>query len=289
MTVFAEARQDRVGLGIAMILLSWLFFSFVDSSVKWLVLLGLSAFQLAFMRYAVHFAISVAAGGVRLSTAGRQGALLLRAGLLASATFFNFVALNHLPLTVTSAIMFSSPIFVAALSGPLLGERVGPWRWTAVGLGFVGVMIVVRPLSAEFHWATLLVVYNAVAICLFSIITRRLAGEVPAQTMQLYTGAVGTAVMLPMAVLTWENPGGLRDWALLVGVGVWAWAGHEIFARAHWFAEASVLMPFTYVFILYMAVLGYIVFGDVPDAATILGAVIIVASGLIVWWRETRA
>ncbi len=292
-TLTAQPRQDRVGLGIAMMLMAWFLFSLVDSSVKWLVLLGLSAVQLAFMRYAVHFVCSIAMvvrrdGDWGLATHGQAGLILLRAALLISATFLNFVALKYLPLTTTSAIMFSSPIIVSALSGPLLGERVGVWRWSAILLGFSGVLVVVRPFGNDFHWASVLIVYNAFALALFSIITRKLSGTIPAQTMQLYMGALGTAVLLPLAMANWHNPETARDWLLLFGLGAFAWAGHEAFARAHSLADASVLMPFAYSFILFMSVLGYLVFGDIPDAYTALGACIIVLSGLIIWLRETR-
>ena len=292
-TLTAQPRQDRVGLGIAMMLSAWFLFSLVDSSVKWLVLLGLSAVQLAFMRYAVHFLCSIAMvfrhdGDLGLATHGQARLILFRAALLISATFLNFVALQYLPLTTTSAIMFSSPIIVSALSGPLLGERVGVWRWSAILLGFAGVLVVVRPFGNAFHWASVLIVYNAFAMALFSIITRKLSGTIPAQTMQLYMGALGTAVLLPLAMVNWTNPDTLRDWLLLFGVGAFAWAGHEAFARAHSLADASVLMPFAYSFILFMSALGYLVFGDIPDAFTILGACIIVLSGLIIWLRETR-
>ena len=243
------------------------------------------------MRYAVHFVLSIAmvarSGSLGLSTHGHLGLILLRAFLLISATFFNFIALAYLPLTVTSAIMFSAPILVSALSVPLLGERVGPWRWGAILLGFVGVLVVIRPFGVDFHWSSALVLYNALALALFSIITRKLSGIVPAQTMQIYMGALGTVVLLPMAALHWQNPETLRDWALLFGIGAWAWIGHEIFARAHSLAAASVLMPFAYSFIVFMAGWGYLVFGDLPDQHTILGAMIIVVAGLIIWWRET--
>ncbi|MEM0946201.1 MAG: DMT family transporter [Pseudomonadota bacterium] len=277
-----------------MMLTAWFLFSLVDSSVKWLLLAGLTAGPLSFVRYSVAFVLSLGlAFGQRAAldrpTSGQALLLLARGGLLVSATVFNFIALNHLPLTVTAAIMFSAPIIVSALSGPLLGERVGRWRWFAVFLGFAGVLIVIRPWSEAFHWASLLVVYNAFALAFFSIITRKLADSVSAQTMQVYMGALGTVALLPLAILDWQNPGTLRDWMILAGVGFWAWAGHEIFARAHRLADASVLMPFAYSFILYMAALGYLIFADVPDRMTILGASVIVVSGLIVWWRETGA
>lgn len=289
--LIAQPRQDRASLGIVMMLAAWFLFSVVDTSVKWLVLLGLPAFQLAFMRYFVHFILSIAAVAradslFGKSTPNQMGLLLLRAGLLVSATVLNFIALKYLPLTTIASIMFSSPIIVSALSVPLLGERVGPWRWLAIMLGFVGVLVVIRPFGAEFHWASALIVYNATALGLFSIITRKLAGAVPAQTMQIYMGAVGTLVLMPMAIWTWTNPETPLDWILMVGIGFWAWLGHDIFSRAHGYAPASALMPFAYSFIIYMALLSYLVFGDLPDTATILGAAIIVVSGLLIWWRE---
>ena len=288
------ARQDRAGLGIALILTAWLLFTVVDTTVKWLVLAGLAAFQLAFLRYAVSFGLTliVGAGSGRLFgrvTALQAALLCLRAGLLVSATVCNFYALRFLSLTVTSAIMFSSPILVCALSVPLLGERVGPKRWFAILLGFAGVLGVVRPFGEEFHWATLLILYSATALALFSIITRRLSGEIAPQVMQSYTGAMGTVVLFPFAIWTWQTPTGSEQWLLCLLFGACAWGGHELFARAHLFAGASTLMPFSYSYLANMSVASWLVFASLPDAPTVLGAGIIVLSGLIIWRQETRS
>lgn len=285
-------RQDRAALGIAMMLSAWVLFSLVDTTVKWLVLAGLPATQLAFVRYAVAFSISLSVGAGTGQAFGRidrrQAALLLlRGGLLVSATVSNFFALRFLPLSVVSAIMFSSPILVCALSVPLLGERVGPWRWSAIFLGFAGVVFVFRPFGEDFHWASLLILYNATALALFSIITRRLSGEISPQVMQNYMGALGTVALLPLAIWTWKMPASPLEWALLPAIGAFAWAGHEIFARAHLFADASALMPFAYSYLIYMSLAGWVVFSEVPDGLTVAGAGIIVVSGLIIWWRET--
>lgn len=292
-TLTAQARDDRIGLGIVLMLAAWALFAMTDTTVKWLVLGGIPAMQLAFCRYAVAFGLSLANGarhGAYFSGIDRRDIWLvsLRGSLLVMATVFNFIALNYLPLSVTSTIMNTSPILVTLLAIPLLGERVGPWRWGAVILGFLGVLIVIRPFGADFHWATLLILANATGLALFSILTRQMAGRVTPQTMQLYMGALGTAVLLPFALWTWTTPGTLVEWAGLVAIGAFAWAGHEMFSRAHLHAEAGVLSPFGYVFILYMIVAGYLAFGAVPDAATLIGAAIIVASGLLIWWREGK-
>lgn len=229
----AETRADRVGLGIVLILLAFLCFSAVDTTVKWLALAGLPAMQLAFMRYFVAFSLSVLRGvqhGQVFEWQDRRtmSLVLIRGALLVLATAFNFIALGYLPLSVTSSILNSAPIILTALAVPLLGERVGPFRWSAVIVGFIGVLIVIRPFGAAFHWATLLMVVNAVAMAFFAILTRMLSGRIATQTMQVYMGALGTAVLLVPAALTWTAPASAFDWALLLSVGAFAWIGHEI-------------------------------------------------------------
>ena len=289
----AQLRQDRAQLGIVMMLVAYLFFAMVDTSVKWLVLLGFHAFQLAFMRYVGHFLISLAQilrGGASWSRfrSAHMKLVLLRAVLLVASTVLNFVALNYLPLTVTSAIMFSAPIIVCALSMPLLGERVGPWRWVAIVVGFIGVLVIIRPLGESFHWAAILTVINALCLSLYSILTRKLAGIIAPQTMQFYAGFIGTFALLPFAVMTWQTPDTALDWGLMIGLGLWGWAGHELLTRAHSFAPANILMPYTYSFMIYLTCSSYLVFGNVPDFWTLIGAAIIVGSGLVIWKRENR-
>ena len=282
---------DRVELGMIMMLVAWGFFALVDTSVKWLVLAGLPALQLAFIRYAGQFVITCALslhdfGPLPVLTRHQLVMLTIRSALLASATALNFYALRFLPLSLTASIMFSSPIFVSLLAMPLLGERIGRWRWGAVLLGFVGVLVIIQPFGSAFHPAALIIVYNALALALFSIITRKLSNQVTPQTMQMFMGGLGTIVLLPFAIITWQIPDTTLSWALMIALGFWAWAGHEIFTRAHAFAQASVLMPFSYSFILYLSLSSYLVWGDLPSASTLVGAVIIVFSGLIIWWRE---
>lgn len=293
MAVTAGLVEDRPHFGILLMLCAWLLFSIVDTSAKWLVLAGFPAFQLAFMRYAGHFVISlgmIAKGGIareRFQT-GHPWQVMSRALLLIAATLSNFYALNFLPLTVTSAIMFSTPVIVCFLSGPLLGEQVGPWRWFAILLGFAGVLIVIRPFGEAYHIAMLLALFNALSLALYSIMTRKLAGVVATETMQFYMGLLGTAVMLPMALLTWRWPTSGGEWALLIGLGVFGWAGHQILTNAHRFGSANTLMPYTYSFMIYLSILSYFVFDHLPDGWTVLGAFVIVISGLIIWKREQR-
>jgi drug/metabolite transporter (DMT)-like permease len=292
--IAVKATEDRASLGIAMMLGAWLFFSFIDTSVKWLVLAGLPAFQLAFMRYFAHFFIStwlLGRGGwdIERFKTKHPTLIIFRAYLLTSSTLLNFVAIKYIPLTVTSAIMFATPIVVCALSPWLLREKVGIWRWGAIILGFTGVLVVVRPFGAEFHWAMLLSIHNSVALALYTIITRKLSGIVATETMQFYMGAFGCLVLMPFAIWNWVAPANLFDWMVLVVLGVWGWAGHEMLTRAHSYASASTLSPYAYSFMIYLTLASYLVWGELPDGFTVLGACIIVAAGLIIWARERRA
>ena len=182
--------------------------------------------------------------------------------------------------------MFSSPVIVCFLSVSVLGERVGPWRWGAILLGFVGVLIVVRPFGTAFHPAMLMIIYNASALALYSIMTRRLSGIVAVDTMQFYMGAVGSIVLLPFALWTWTTPETLWGIIVLCSLGVTGWGGHQLLTNAHRFGTANQLMPFTYSFLIYVAIWGFLLFGTVPDATTLLGAMVIMGAGLIIWRRE---
>ena len=261
MAVIAQSNADLPRLGILLMLVAWLLFSLVDTGAKWLAVAGIPAFQLAFMRYAGHFVISIgviAKGGIdadRFKT-DHLWQVVSRAMLLVSATLLNFYALQFLPLTVVSAIMFSSPVIVCFLSVSVLGERVGPWRWSAILLGFVGVLIVVRPLGTAFHPAMLLIIYNATALALYSLMTRKLSGIVAVETMQFYMGLVGTFILLPFAIWTWVQPETTWGLIVLIGLGFLGWAGHQLLTNAHRFGTANQLMPFTYSFLIYVAIWG---------------------------------
>jgi len=151
------------------------------------------------------------------------------------------------------------------------------------------VLVVIRPFETAFHWIALLNGYNAFAPALYSIITRKISGFVAAETMQFYIGAFGAITNFPFAFWMLTPPASMLDWVLMVSLGVWGWAGHEIFSRAHGFAAANTSLPYTYSFLLYLTWASYLVFNDVPDQWTLPGAGIIVVSGLIIWRRIATA
>ncbi len=284
---------DNARLGILLMLAAYFLFSFIDVSAKWLALAGLPAMQLAFMRYIGHFCIStvlIGRGGMKSARfcGPHLGLVMLRGGLLMGSTVFNFFAVKWLPLTLTSTILFSAPIIICFLSWPLLGERVGIYRWSAIIIGFAGVSVAIRPFDESFHWAVFLSLSGAVCFAVYSLLTRRLAGKVSTDVMQFYSGFVGSACLLPFALFYWQTPAGGFDWVILVMMGVFGWAGHQILTIAHNYAPASMLSPFGYSFILFLTGWSYLVFDHLPDRWTIAGAFVIVLSGLFIWLRELR-
>lgn len=286
--------SDRLPLGIALSLLAFFCFSMVDVSAKWLATTAaIPALQLGFFRYFGHFVVtlmqSVRQGSLSSFALERSTAplLLFRAFLLAACTTCNFVAITYLPLTTIATITFSAPLFVCALSGPMLGERVGPWRWGAIAVGFLGVVVAMRPQSG-FHWSMLFSVGAALGFALYSLMSRKLAGRVSVASMQLYTGLVGTVALAPFAGYVWQSPQEPGHWVILTAIGIIAWFGHELFTRAHAFAPASALTPFSYSLFLYMCVWGWLIFDQMPDRSTYLALALVVTAGIVIWWRETK-
>jgi drug/metabolite transporter (DMT)-like permease len=211
---------------------------------------------------------------------------VVRALMFMAMTGINFWALQYLQLTVTSSIFFSVPLMIALASAPLLGEKLDAGRWIAILAGFAGVLVIVWPGSAEFHPAMLASVVNAVLYAVFMMMTRRLAAYDSPETIQ-YLPAVGAAIGLaPFALAAWESPSGWLEWTVACLLGVLGGLGHYLLALAHRYAPASVIAPFLYQQVIYMALFGYFVFGDVPGAAVWVGAAIVIASGLYLFYRE---
>ena len=285
--LYADSARNRL-IGIGLVSLTYLVFSLLDGSAKWLV--GyLPVIMVVWLRFAIHAVI----GGVLLFPL--KGAALVktshlrwhlvRALMFMAMTGINFWALQYLQLTVTSSIFFSVPLIIA-LASTAFGERLDFGKWLAIGAGFAGVLIIVRPWGAEFHPAMLASVVNAVMYAFFMMMTRRLAAYDSPETIQ-YLPAVGAAIGLaPFAIAAWEWPAGWLEWAVACLMGVLGGLGHYLLALAHRYAPSSVIAPFLYQQVIYMALFGYLVFGDVPSRWVWLGAVIVIASGLYLFARE---
>ena len=275
-----------------MMLLAFACFTLLDSSAKWLVTTGMSPWAAVFARYAVHLAIVAAlilpAQGMRSLASHAPLTETLRAALLLASTMCNFLAVSYLPLTLTSTIFFTIPIFVTVLSIPILGEQVGWRRWAAVSVGFVGILIVTRPWTADFHWAMGLSICAAFCASIYQILTRLLAGVDSTNTQQLYAGLVATLGIAPLAWLNWQTPEGGLAWVLFLTMGIFGWLGHQMLTVAHRYAPASLLAPFVYVQLLFMTASSWIVFSQPPTVWILAGAPVVMGSGFYIWWRERK-
>ncbi len=213
---------------------------------------------------------------------------LFRSSLLIGSTVLNFVALRYLQLDQALAIMFSTPFMVAALSIPILGERVGPRRWAAIGVGFLGVLVVARPGFGGIHPAAILSFLCAVCYAFYSISTRLLANVDSSETTLFYSNLVGTIGYTIILPLIWHSPDNPLLYGLMVLHGSLAALGHYLMIRAHKIAPASVLSPFMYTQIVWVICAGYLVFGDLPNRWTLIGSAIVIASGLYLLYRERK-
>ncbi|MFV0492658.1 MAG: DMT family transporter [Pseudorhodobacter sp.] len=285
-----QPREDRPLLGLGFMCITLALFTSVDTSAKWLILSGLPVMQVVFVRYAGHFLTSALTflprEGMEAFRSERPGLQLLRAIALLMGTTFNFIALQYLPITVTTAIYFASPIVITILSVVFLGERIGTKRAMAILVGFVGVLIVVAPWGAGFHPAMLLSLCSLLSASTFFVLTRQLAGVDPNSTSQLWASGTATLVFLPLGLSVWVWPETVTGWLVLVFIGIFAAVGHAIAVTAHRFANASTLAPMTYIQSIYAAVAGYVIFNNLPGWTTAIGTGIIIASGVYIWWRE---
>lgn len=282
--------ESRTNRAIALVLLSQIVLVFLDTAAKWLSLEGMPTTEVVFMRYGVHLVLLLLlflpVTGRKLFVSNNWKLEVLRGACLLVTTGLNFLAMRYLPLTVTSAIQFTAPLIICALSGPMLGETVGWRRWTAIGVGFVGILIIVRPGTEAFHPAALLSVGCAVFLALFSILTRKLAGVDSATTQQFYAGATAVVLIAPVAMTDWVWPSQPISWVAFFVMGAAGLTGHFLNSIAHRFATPATLAPFSYLSLLYLSLSSWLVFQQPPDQYFAIGAAVIIASGLYIWLRE---
>ena len=287
----ADTPRNRL-TGIGLISVTFLCFAVLDGGAKWLVH-SLPVLMVVWLRFLVHAlltALLLAPQLMRGALRPRKPKLqFLRALFLPVMTGLNFWALQYLQLAETGSIQFSVPLIIALLAAPMLGERMDRARWAAIAVGFIGVLIIVRPGTQGFHPALLLSLITALLYALFNLLTRQLAAHDSPETTQFWSSIGATLAIMPFALAAWQTPAAALQWAVLVLIGAAGGLGHYLLALAHRYAPASVLAPFLYQQIVWMMLIGYLVFGDVPDKAVVVGAVIVIASGAYLLHRERRA
>lgn len=267
------------------------FFSCLDATAKFLVVkTELPATQVVWLRFVSQFVLIVMVLGAvavpRLLVTSKLGHQLLRSVLMLLSTVFNFFALQYLRLDQTSTIYFLTPLMVALLAGPFLGEWVGWRRMVAILVGFSGILVAVRPGFEQVHFAIIFSLFSMLAYTGFILLTRHLSRFDKPEVTLFYSLLAGAYGMAPFALVDWVWPADVFQWALLASLGVWGGIGHYILIIAHRYAPASTIAPFIYVSLLSHSVLGFLVFKDLPDSWTLGGAAIVIAAGLYLLHRE---
>jgi drug/metabolite transporter (DMT)-like permease len=238
------------------------------------------------------FVIAVAArraGGLRAAAATTQPVLQAFRGLLLAAEICVMVAaFVALGLVESHAIFICYPLLIAALSGPILGERVGWRRWTAIAVGFAGVLIILQPGVKVFSPAALIPLSSALMFALYGLLTRYAARADTTATSFFWTGTTGAVAMTAVGLWFWE-PMTAGDWGWMGLLCITGATGHWLLIRTYEVAEASAVQPFAYLQLVFAATLGITVFDERLEPDVALGAGLVVAAGLFTLWRERRA
>lgn len=290
-------RSPSAGLrGVLWMLLGMSCIGILDGAAKYLGL-RLNGVEVAWGYFVATFACVAAYTAYRAATRSspprrlrsrRPWLQVGRAACLVSSLSCLFVSLNYLPLAEATAINFTGPLFIVALSGPLLGERIDLGRWLAVAAGMAGALIVVRPGAAVFHWASLLPLVGAFFFSVFNIVTRLLRSADSILTTLVHTFGIGSVLISFALPFVWVTPT-LAEVLVFAATGVLGFLAHFSIVRSLELADASTVAPLNYVRLVWAIGIGFVLFGDVPGAATLAGGAIIVASGLYVACREAGA
>ncbi|MFP4328300.1 MAG: DMT family transporter [Paracoccaceae bacterium] len=229
------------------------------------------------------------AGGLRAAAATSQpGLQVVRGALLALEICVMVLAFTLLGLVESHAVFISYPLLIAALSGPVLGERVGWRRWVAIGVGFLGVLIILKPGWGVFAPAAAVPLLAALLFALYGLLTRYAARRDSAATSFFWTGTVGAVVTTATGAWFWEPMTG-PDWGWMVLLCLTGALGHWLLIKAYEVAEAGAVQPFAYLQLVFVSLLGVVVFGETVRADVALGAALVVAAGLFTLWRARRA
>ncbi|MCG7505618.1 DMT family transporter [Mesorhizobium retamae] len=267
-------------------------FSFLDTSIKYLVLAGLAPLFIAWVRFSVHVVLVMGLfrgwQNIGRFRAVNLKAHILRGMLLAGSTLCNIVALRTLQLAETTSIYFFGPMVITALAGPLLGEWAGWRRWLAILAGFIGVLVITRPGIGVFGIGHLFALGSMLSNSLYVIMTRRMAATETPESLIFYSALAPAVILSPTLFFSATLPADAWHWTILLLLGVFGGGGHWLLIRAYKLATATALAPYPYSQMIWMIGFGYFIFGQFPDGWTLGGAAIIVASGLYILHREHR-
>lgn len=224
-------------------------------------------------------------GGLRRAAATKQPVVQIFRGLLLAFEVVAMVlAFTHLGLVESHSVFSSYPLLVAALSGPVLGEKVGWRRWTAIAIGFLGVLIILEPGVTVFSPWAVVPLLCALMFSLYALLTRYVARRDPASVSFFWTGVSGAVAMTAVGLWFWQ-PMSPVDWVLMACLCCTAVTGHWLLIRAYEIAEASAIQPFAFLQLIFASTLGILVFGDALYLHTVIGAAVVVSAGVFTLWR----
>jgi drug/metabolite transporter (DMT)-like permease len=283
--------NQRTSLGAVYAVLAMLGFASMDAMTKWVVA-DYSIGQMMWIRYAVFcvFAWLVVRRQGLITAARTQRPWLqtFRALLAVVESAVFVLAFYHLPLADTHAVAATSPLIVIVLGVLFLGERAGAARWLAVAAGLVGVLLIVRPGFKTLDWPLLLPLLGALLWGGYQILIRLCSRTDSPDTTLVWSAFVAFAATTFVGPWGWQWPDAL-GWALLIAIALLGAFAHYMLIRALDHAEAGAVQPYSYTLLVWVAILGFLVFGDVPDEWTLAGAAVIVVSGLYTWHHDRRA
>ena len=290
MTGLAQQRRQRL-TGIALMCGAVALFACLDTTAKYLNP-HMSSLQIAWARYSSAFVLTLIVSNPlthpALLRSKRLKLQITRSLLLVASTALNFVALRWLQLDEALSIIFTFPFIVAIVSGPMLGEWIGWRRWSAICVGFGGVLLITRPGFGGMHPAALITLVGTICYGFYAVITRIVSRVDSNQTSLFYANFIGALVMLPVIPFVWTTPESWPIALMMLGTGVLGSAGHFLLISGHRLAPAAVLSPFVYTQLIWVVILGYWVFDHVPNRWTLAGAAIVIGSGLYLLYRERK-
>jgi drug/metabolite transporter (DMT)-like permease len=282
------ASVESVGKGIGCMVGGVFLYTIADTATRWLGLAGFDSPQIVFFRYLIGMLPVVAmvwiAGAHTLRTR-RPWAHAFRAGLLFVALMAFTTGLRVIPLAEAVSIVFTVPLFIAALSRPVLGEHVGPRRWAAVAVGFVGALIMLRPGTAAFRPDALWILFAALCFAVAMLYTRRMAATETNVAMFAYSNIGALLASLPLIAVTWREPSLDHMWGFMI-LGIAGSFAALLMIIAYRNAPAAVVAPFEYTALIWAVLFGWMMWGEHPAPAVWVGAAVIVLSGLYITRRE---
>ena len=247
--------------------------------------------QIVWGRYFFHIVIILTIFPFKIPTyfvRGRRDLQVLRGVLVLGATSCAFTALQYIPMANVAAIGFLGPLLVIGMAAIVLRERVGLGRWIAVGVGFLGVMVILRPGAGVMHWASLLPLGMACCYAGYQILTRFIRGVAAPLTSLFYTALVGSLATSAAVPFFWTAPSPIQ-WLTMAAIGLFAGCGHLMVIKAYELAPASIVAPFIYSELLWNVIVGWAIFSEEPDVWMLTGAAILVLSGLYLLRTKTAS